>query len=113
MLPMWSESDSGQSLLDIELGTTPHKDPMKYWKHSPIAYANKVTTPTLLIQGNQDIRCPVTQADELFYALQHFGCQAELIHLENCNHGGQLRGRTALRRYRMSVMRGWFDQHIQ
>ena len=113
MLSMWGESDAGQPLLDVELGTTPQKDPMKYWKHSPIAYANKVTTPTMLLQGNQDIRCPITQADELFYALQHHGCKAELIHLEGCNHGGQLRGRIPIRRYRMTVMREWFDQHIK
>ncbi len=86
---------------------------MKYWKHSPIAYANKVKTPTLLMQGNQDIRCPITQADELFYALKHYGCNAELIHLERCNHGEQIRGRIALRRYRMNAMRDWFDRHIK
>lgn len=113
MLSMWGESDAGQPLLDMELGTTPHKDPMKYWKHSPIAYANKVKTPTLLLQGNQDVRCPVTQADELFYTLQHYGCVAELIHLERCNHGEQLRGRIPLRRYRMNVMREWFDKYVR
>ncbi len=113
MLSMWGESDAGQPLLDLELGTTPHKNPMKYWKHSPIAYANKIKTPTLLMQGNQDVRCPITQADELFYSLQHYGCKAELIHLERCNHGEQLRGRISLRRYRMSAMRDWFDQHIK
>lgn len=112
MLSMWGVSDAGQVLIDLELGSKLHKDPMKYWKHSPVAYANKCKTPTLLLQGEDDVRCPMTQAEEYFSALKYYGCEVELIRMKHCNHGAQISGRPALRRFRMNVLRDWFDRHI-
>jgi dipeptidyl aminopeptidase/acylaminoacyl peptidase len=113
MVSMWGVSDAGQALIDLELDSTLHKDPMKYWKHSPMAYANRCKTPTLLLQGEQDVRCPMSQAEEYFSALKHFGCEVELIRMKKCNHGAQLAGRPALRRFRMDVLREWFNRHIK
>ncbi len=113
MISMWGVSDAGRVLIDLELDSSLHKDPMKYWKHSPMAYANRCKTPTLLLQGEQDIRCPMTQAEEYFSALKYFGCEVELIRMKKCNHGAQLSGRPALRRFRMEVLKEWFDRHIK
>ncbi|HKI73143.1 MAG TPA: S9 family peptidase [Pseudomonadales bacterium] len=112
MISMWGVSDAGQILIDLELQSRLHKDPMKYWKHSPMAYADKCKTPTLLLQGQDDVRCPISQAEEYFSALKHFGCEAELIRMKQCNHGAQVGGRPTLRRFRMNAMKDWFDRHI-
>lgn len=113
MVSMWGVSDAGQVLIDMELQSRLHKDPMKYWKHSPIAYANKCKTPTLLLQGQDDVRCPISQAEEYFSALKHYGCEVELIRMKKCNHGMQVGGRPSLRRFRMNSIRDWFDRHIR
>jgi dipeptidyl aminopeptidase/acylaminoacyl peptidase len=55
----------------------------------------------------------MTQAEEYFSALKHFGCEVELIRMKKCNHGAQLGGRPALRRFRMEVLKEWFDRHIK
>ncbi len=113
MLSMWGTSDAGKALIEIEMGGPLHKIPMKYWELSPIAYAHKCKTPTLLLQGEDDIRCPMEQAEQLYAALEHHGCEVELIRMKNCNHGAQVGGRTQLRRFRMDVMKDWFARHIR
>lgn len=112
LVSFWGVSDAGQSLMDLEMDSRLHKDPMKYWQHSPIAYANKCKTPTLLLQGEDDVRCPMPQAEEYFSALKHYGCEVELVRMKKCNHGAQIGTRPALRRFRMNVLKDWFDRHI-
>jgi dipeptidyl aminopeptidase/acylaminoacyl peptidase len=112
LVSFWGVSDAGQALIDLEMDSRLHKDPMKYWKHSPMAYANRCKTPTLLLQGEDDVRCPMTQAEEYFSALKHYGCEVELVRMRNCNHGAQVGRRPALRRFRMNVLKDWFDRHI-
>jgi dipeptidyl aminopeptidase/acylaminoacyl peptidase len=41
-----------------------------YWKQSPIAYASKIRTPTLILSNTLDPRVTVTQSYKLFYALR-------------------------------------------
>ena len=113
MISMWGTSDAGRDLLELEMGGTLHKIPMKYWNYSPLAHAHKCSTPTLLLQGENDIRCPMEQAEQLFAKLKHHGCEAELIPMKRCRHGEQVSGRPALRRFRMDVMKEWFDRHIR
>jgi dipeptidyl aminopeptidase/acylaminoacyl peptidase len=79
---------------------------------SPIAYAHKVVTPTLLIQGEDDIRCPMEQAEQLFSLLIRHGCRAELLRLKGCNHSAQVWGDPDIRRNRMSAMIDWFERHL-
>ena len=69
-------------------------------------------TPTHLIQGENDIHCPMQQADELYAALVHASCEVELLRLQACTHGLEIAGPPALRRYRMNAIVEWFDRHI-
>jgi len=113
MLSMWGTSDAGKALIELEMGGEIAKMPQKFWELSPVAYASRCSTPTLLIQGENDIRCPMEQAEQMFTALQHHGCEVELLRLANCNHGAQVGGDPALRRYRMDAMKDWFKRHIK
>ncbi len=113
MLSMWGTSDAGKALIELEMGVAIHERPEKFWELSPIAHAHKCTTPTLLIQGENDIRCPMEQAEQMYTALNHFGCEVELLRLKNCNHGAQVGGEPALRRYRMDALKNWFNKHIK
>jgi dipeptidyl aminopeptidase/acylaminoacyl peptidase len=113
MLSMWGTSDAGKALIELEMQGPPHRIGDKYWQLSPLAHAHKCKTPTLLIQGENDIRCPMEQAEQMFAALEHHGCPVELLRLKNCSHGAQVGGDPALRRYRMNAMKDWFDRHIK
>ena len=113
MLSMWGVSDAGKALISLEMGGDPHRVPDRYWALSPLAHAHKCRTPTLLIQGENDLRCPMEQAEQFYTALEAAGCKVELLRLANCSHGLELIGPPALRRFRMNAMREWFDAHIE
>ena len=113
MFSMWGVSDAGRHLIALEMDGEPHRIPERYWELSPLAHAHKCRTPTLLIQGEDDLRCPMQQAEELFTAMEHAGCRVELLRLNNCPHGMELAGPPPLRRYRMNAMLEWFDAHIE
>jgi dipeptidyl aminopeptidase/acylaminoacyl peptidase len=44
-----------------------------YRERSPLTYAPRVTTPTLLIHGENDVRCPIEQSEQLYMALKMLG----------------------------------------
>jgi len=50
-----------------------------FWKYSPLRLAAKVKTPILFLHGEADQRVPVSQAEEYFRAIKHFGGTAELV----------------------------------
>jgi dipeptidyl aminopeptidase/acylaminoacyl peptidase len=50
-----------------------------YWNYSPIKYAGRVRTPTLLLHGDADQRVPLLQGEEFFRALRHFDVTSELV----------------------------------
>jgi dipeptidyl aminopeptidase/acylaminoacyl peptidase len=57
-----------------------------YWKYSPLHYANKVKTPTLVLHSDNDYRVPIEQGEQWFRALQHFGVVSEIVMFPRENH---------------------------
>lgn len=58
----------------------------EYWKSSPLHYASKVKTPTLVLHSDNDYRVPIEQGEQWFRALQHFGVTSELVMFPRENH---------------------------
>jgi dipeptidyl aminopeptidase/acylaminoacyl peptidase len=48
----------------------PWEDPMEYAVRSPLHYAANVTTPTMIMTGESDLRTPITQTEEFYRALK-------------------------------------------
>lgn len=55
------------------------KDRQVFVANSPLTYAGKVKTPTLILEGGMDMIVPVGQVEEFFRALSHFGVPTELV----------------------------------
>jgi dipeptidyl aminopeptidase/acylaminoacyl peptidase len=67
---------------DVEyfyVGGTPWADPAKYIRMSPIGHVMNAKTPTLLLHGMDDIRCPFPQSMEFYRGLQAAGVETELV----------------------------------
>ena len=112
MFSMYGVADCGPMLVGRELGGKPHEKPQLYWQLSPVANAHRCSTPTLLIQGEDDLRCPMEQAEEFYTALREAGCSVELLRLRHCKHATQVAGPPPLRRYRMDAIKDWFDRYL-
>ena len=59
----------------------------KYLAHSPLMHVGKVTTPTLLMTGELDLRTPMSQTEEYFQALKALGVETEMVRFHDEYHG--------------------------
>lgn len=73
-------SDSGYYVGPYDMDAELLKKRDLYRRLSPVTYAHKVRTPTLVLQGEDDQRCPIGQAEEFFTAIMKNGkTQAEMV----------------------------------
>jgi dipeptidyl aminopeptidase/acylaminoacyl peptidase len=111
LISFYGTSDIGPRFLKEEMGGLPHEIPEVYRKLSPITYAHNATTPTLMIQGEADYRCPAEQTEQFYTVLKASGCVAEMLRLPNSSHGGTIAGPVIVRKYANEAMLDWFDRH--
>jgi len=78
---------------------------------SPIARAAKVRTPTLLIQGMDDNRCPAGQSEEFFAYLLESGVECELLLYPEASHKFTTSGPPSQRLDVDLRTIAWFEQH--
>jgi dipeptidyl aminopeptidase/acylaminoacyl peptidase len=95
-----------------DLGGRPHEIPDVYRSRSPIAYAHRCTTPTMLLHGEQDLRCPISEAEQFHRVLCDVGCTTELFRIPNCSHSGDSTGPLSARRAQNEALLSWFGMHL-
>jgi len=69
-----------------EYGVHPWEDWDLYRRHSPLTYAAKVTTPLLIQHAEKDLRCTITQAEELFSLLRSLKRTVRLMRVPDESH---------------------------
>jgi len=76
-------SDYGTSDITMsdewEYGGQPWKDALHLMEHSPLYHVENVHTPLLLVHGEGDLRCPISQSEEFYIALKRLGKEAVLV----------------------------------
>ncbi|EGN75731.1 dipeptidyl aminopeptidase/acylaminoacyl peptidase [Idiomarina sp. A28L] len=82
-----------------------------YWDRSPLKYANKVVTPTLIIHSNGDHITPIGQGEEWFYALKANDVPVELVVFANEGHGLSRAGKPINLVERLNRIINWFDRY--
>ncbi|MBZ5604866.1 MAG: S9 family peptidase [Acidobacteriia bacterium] len=60
-----------------------------FQKHSPITFVKNVTTPTLVLHGESDIRVPTSQGYEFYHSLKREGVIAKMVTYPRQPHGPQ------------------------
>jgi len=89
----------------------PWKDLPSYTRNSPLTYADRVTTPLLLIHGSADMRGPQAQAEQFFYSLYAQGKTARLLRYGGESHS--LAQSPANVRDIFAETVGWFDRYVK
>lgn len=112
-LSFYGVSDIGYYFTEDQIWGNPWDDTEKLWKHSPIAYVDQVNTPLLILHGEQDLRCPIEQGEQLFVALKRLGKEAQLIRFPGADHNLSRSGNPHLRVRRLSHIVRWFEEHIE
>jgi dipeptidyl aminopeptidase/acylaminoacyl peptidase len=88
LISMWGTNDIPSTLDDYFEGTW-FDQPERYIKMSPLAHIDKVTTPTLILHGESDIRVPTTQGYEMYSGIKRKGVPAEMVLYPRQPHGPQ------------------------
>jgi len=83
---MAGTSDSGHFLAEYELGGLPWVQRSRYESMSPLAQVEQVKTPTLILHGADDVRCPVGQAQQWHTALREQGVPTRLVLYPGASH---------------------------
>jgi dipeptidyl aminopeptidase/acylaminoacyl peptidase len=106
-----ASADIGPVLDAHELGATPWNDPQRLVDVSPLTYVARVTTPTLILHGEDDSRCPVGQAEEWFAALRGRRQEVELVRYPGASHEFILSGRPSHRIDYCQRVADWAARH--
>jgi dipeptidyl aminopeptidase/acylaminoacyl peptidase len=64
----------------------PWEDPEAYWKRSPLSLVGNVTTPTMLMTGEEDWRTPMAESEQFFQALALRKVDTALIRVPERSH---------------------------
>jgi dipeptidyl aminopeptidase/acylaminoacyl peptidase len=94
------------------VGVTHLEDPAAYLRQSPISYVETMTTPLLILHSEDDLRCPVAQAEELFVALRLLGRTPEFVRFPGEGHELSRSGSPRHRVARAEIILDWFRRHL-
>jgi dipeptidyl aminopeptidase/acylaminoacyl peptidase len=96
----------------LQLGPPPWPDLDELWRRSPIRYVKNVRTPLLLTAGEMDLRCAMSQSEEMFGALRLLGKTVELVRFPEESHDLSRGGRPDRRVERLVRIAGWYERFL-
>ncbi len=83
-----------------------------YWDRSPLKYASKVKTPTLILHSDNDYRVPIEQGEQWFRALKHYGVNTEIVFFPRENHNLTRTGEPKHLVESLNWQLYWFDRFL-
>jgi dipeptidyl aminopeptidase/acylaminoacyl peptidase len=113
---------AGMSDLATEFGTEidsaydewfyglPWENRPKFQASSPMTYVQRAKTPTLILQGENDVIDPVSQAQPLYRALKRLGVPSDFVLYPRAGHGLR-EEKQVLDSWRRVV--AWFDLYVR
>ena len=85
----------------------PWEDPVQYAERSPLHYVANVTTPTMVMTGESDLRTPITQSEEFYRALKILKKETLLVRMPEEFHGWR---RPSHRILQQLYLMAWFEK---
>lgn len=102
---MMTLAENGQ----LRMGAPPWKDFERYLRNSPLSYVNRIETPLMIVQGDQDY-VAMQQGEQIFTALYRQNKRAAF--LRYWGEGHVLEGQANVRDMWKRIF-GWFDEFLQ
>jgi dipeptidyl aminopeptidase/acylaminoacyl peptidase len=86
--------------------------PDVYHKLSPASYAASITTPLLILHSEDDLRCPIGNAEDLFAILRLLKRDVEFVRFPAESHELSRSGSPTHRLMRFETILDWFARHL-
>jgi len=105
-------SDIGLRFPRMYLGDQEYGNWERLWAASPLARADRITTPCLIVHSEGDARCPIEQGEQLFAALAAKGVEVEMLRFPGASHELSRSGKPRWRRDRFNAILDWHGRHL-
>lgn len=80
-------ADSGLRQIPTQFPGMPWDNVEHYWQRSPLSLVGNVTTPTMLITGEKDLRTPMAETEQYYQALKLRKIDSVLVKIPGAYHG--------------------------
>ena len=87
----------------------PWEKPEEYLKRSPLSLVGNVTTPTMLLTGENDHRTPISESEQFYQALKLRGVDAAMVRVPDASHGIVKRPSNLMNK--VAYILKWFEMH--
>jgi dipeptidyl aminopeptidase/acylaminoacyl peptidase len=80
-----------------------------YLRRSPLMYVGHVTTPTMLIVGESDLRTPIAESEQFYHALKLRKVPTQMVRIPGASHGINTRPSNMLAQVLNTI--AWFEKY--
>lgn len=87
----------------------PWEDQRAYWERSPLSLVGNVTTPTMLLTGEEDLRTPMAETEQYYQALKLQGVETAMVRMPGASHSIYKRPSQMLGK--VAAILEWFSRH--
>ena len=78
-------------------------------ERSPISYVGNVTTPTMLLTGENDYRTPMSETEQYYQALKLKGVDTAMVRIQDSGHGIYARPSNLMNK--VAYILHWFEKY--
>ncbi len=90
-------------------GKKPWEDPENYIRRSPLTYVGNVTTPTMLLTGEEDYRTPIAESEQFYAALKLQNVETAMVRIPGASHG--IANRPSNLIAKIASVLAWFEKY--
>jgi dipeptidyl aminopeptidase/acylaminoacyl peptidase len=87
----------------------PWNDYEQYWNRSPLSLVGNVTTPTMVLTGELDVRTPMSESEQYYGALRLQSVDSALVRIQGAYHGIAAKPSNLARK--VGYILAWFDKY--
>jgi dipeptidyl aminopeptidase/acylaminoacyl peptidase len=111
---MQGASDIGGTFNRQYLGETAtiQEDLDAMLRQSPLTYAKHIETPVLILHSESDLRCPISQGEQLFVVLKQRRKDVEFVRFPDEDHELSRAGRPSHRKDRFDVILDYWERKL-
>lgn len=80
-----------------------------YMDRSPISLVGNVSTPTMLLTGEEDYRTPISESEQYYTALKLQGVESVMVRIPGSGHG--IASRPSQLMTKVAHILTWFEEH--
>jgi len=104
----YSAAEVGQD----RIGQTFWEAPDKYVTHSAVFFADRITTPLLILSGEGDWNVPADNQREMYYALRRLDKPVKWVNYMDAGHGAGLAGTEEDFYHQWETVFDWYEEHF-